>query len=188
MRQAIEQSDPSAEVSPVIIADGGDGTLEAAAAADRGFALRKGQAVDALRRPSVGSFGRRGDTAPCFQCGKDSRAAVVRGIGAQEDHPGRAGGPQAANGPEGVGDDPFRSLRRVRGALAQAGRDDHRGAAGSGGGRCCGVQSADTGVAERRTLLAMAVDLHDGVVEVDQCQVVDPGEQRRLRGERGEEP
>ena len=34
----------------------------------------------------------------------------------------------------------------------------------------------------------MAVDLHDGVVEVDQCQVVDPGEQRRLRGERGKEP
>jgi glycerate kinase len=61
MRRAIEQSDPAAEVSSVIIADGGDGTL--AAAAERGYALRKGPAVDALRRPSVGSFGRRGDTA-----------------------------------------------------------------------------------------------------------------------------
>jgi hypothetical protein len=34
----------------------------------------------------------------------------------------------------------------------------------------------------------MAMDLDDRVVEVDQCQVVDPGEQRRLLGERGEEP
>ena len=32
------------------------------------------------------------------------------------------------------------------------------------------------------------MDLHDGVVEIDQCEFVDPGEQRRLRGERGKEP
>ena len=76
------------------------------------------------------------DLRPGFHCGEDGRAAVVRGVGAQEDHPGRACGPQPANGPKGVGDDPFRSLRRVRGALAQAGRDDHRCAAGSGDGRC----------------------------------------------------
>ena len=34
----------------------------------------------------------------------------------------------------------------------------------------------------------MAMDLDDRVVEVDQCQVVDPGEQRRLLRERGKEP
>ena len=34
----------------------------------------------------------------------------------------------------------------------------------------------------------MAMDLDDRVIEVDQCQVVDPGEQRRLLRERGKEP
>ncbi len=126
------------------------------------------------------------DLRPGFHCGMDGRAAVVRGVGAQDEHPDRAWGSKPANSPKGVGDNPFRSLRRVRGALAQAGRDDDRGAAGRGHGRRCGVQSADAGVAERRTLFALAVDLHDRAVEVDQCEVVDPGEQWCPLGEGGE--
>jgi glycerate 2-kinase len=61
MRRAIRLNDPAAEVTSVVMADGGDGTL--AAAADRGFVLRKGPTVDALGRPTVGSFARRGDMA-----------------------------------------------------------------------------------------------------------------------------
>jgi len=34
----------------------------------------------------------------------------------------------------------------------------------------------------------MAVDLHDRVIEIDERQVVDPGEQRRLLRERCDEP
>ena len=43
------------------------------------------------------------DTRPAFHGVKEGRAALVRGVGAQEDHPSRAGGPQPANGSKSVG-------------------------------------------------------------------------------------
>ena len=76
------------------------------------------------------------DLRPGFHYGKDSRAAVVRGVGAQDDHPGRARGSQPVDGPQGVGHDPAGAAGGTGGALAQAGPGDHRCAAGSGDGRC----------------------------------------------------
>lgn len=61
MRRTIEDLEPSATVSSVLVADGGDGTL--AAAESRGFVLRKGAALDAHGKSSVASFARRGGVA-----------------------------------------------------------------------------------------------------------------------------
>ena len=66
-----------------------------------------------------------------LRCGRDGRAAVVRGVCAQEDRPGRAGGSQGADGPQGIGHDPAGAAGGTGGALAQAARDYHRGAAAS---------------------------------------------------------
>ena len=75
---------------------------------------------------------------------------------------GTAGGERSA----GVCHDSAGAARGTGGALAQAARDDDRGAAGRGHGRRCGVESADAGVAERRALLSMAMDLDDRVIKV----------------------
>ncbi len=79
------------------------------------------------------------DLRPALHCGEDGRAAVVRGVGAQEDRPGRVCGSQAVDGTQGVGHDPAGAAGGTGGALAQPGRDDHRSAAGSGDGRRSGV-------------------------------------------------
>jgi hypothetical protein len=69
--------------------------------------------------------------------------------------------------------------------------DHHRRGAGRGGGGQQRIESADPGVAEPGTLLGIAVDLDDGVVDVDQNTLgVDARllQKRRLVREPGQEP
>jgi hypothetical protein len=88
-----------------------------------------------------------------------------------------------------VGDQPPCASRRAAGTAAESLRHDHRRGLPRAD-REQGVQAPDAGVAVTRSLFGVAVDLDDGVVDVDQdltVGLVDPGHQRRLVTESGQE-
>jgi hypothetical protein len=77
-------------------------------------------------------------------------------------------------------------------AAAQPRLSDHRCSAGGADGRELEVQPALAGVAERRCLLGIAVDLPDGVVDIDERDLVTSGvcageQPRRPYGEPGQQ-
>lgn len=75
MRRAILDRQPSFEVVGLAMADGGDGTL--AAVLDHGYSLRRWPTVDALGRPCIGAFARRGDEALVELAGVCGLASVL---------------------------------------------------------------------------------------------------------------
>ena len=83
----------------------------------------------------------------------------------------------------GVGDHPGRAVPGVAGALPQPGGGDHRRRVRRADRGDLRVQPTHPGVPERGALLGGAVDPVDGVVDVDQAPLVDPGQQVRPPGQ-----
>lgn len=96
---------------------------------------------------------------------------------------------QPVDGGQRIGDHAGGAARGAAGSSPQALGEDHRrtGLCGDGGDE--GVQPADPGVAVSGALFAVAVDLDDRIVDIDQDSPgVDAGHQRGLLGEVAQEP
>jgi hypothetical protein len=97
----------------------------------------------------------------------DSAASVERRV-----HPNQHSRPGTEEAPsllDRIADQPLRAPRGVAGPLAESLSNDHRGARVGGQRGQQSVEATHSGIAEPNALLAMPVDLDDGVVDIEQC-------------------